>query len=797
MKFIKNRKLEKFLVTDDEKVLKKILGVKKEEDYFKCLLEYLEKSVNNYDDMYINFIYKLIELIKFEIKKDVSSLEKFNMVIRCRSSFFRLNHVLYKKTRHINDPYSSLKDLVGFIDDFDVFLGDEVTNTSIKTMEFSDVLEFLDRLLSRDNVTNLDIINKLLSSLEYVSKSDVSNVLDKANALEEFKAKVKDKINEKSNLYKQEKNNLNNLNFIYHRVDKTLGNIFNNLNKNSDSVNDDFDSLFKQLLILAQDLSDRNVSSIYKILKLIDDKVISGDISDYVNVHKGILRLIDDIHGYLSIRVSHSDSYYLNDIINRLRSLDDSVISSVEDSEINDINNMIKNVMFDARDISCVDSLIRDNYHLISIYDSTFGNLVDEVFDCLVKEISNKNVSYESVGYFNKVFDLFLSSNLVDSDKREDLLLKIEYMYQDVLKSGKGNDFICSWYEDIAFRINDCEDARTEDSINKMYNIVVPKYKKINYKPRKDNSNEFIVTIDEDRDVNKDDAISVSRIGNDLYNLRVYISDPLSVFNINSYPIKCARNNCETIYLRDNSIEMFNPKVIKKYLSLDEGKVRNVKVYSFILDSSGKLVNFEIKKECPRVSRNYTYDEFNQLLNKSYSLREEKLVDNLDIINKLFYDKDINFKGFNVLNAEQLVSIIMIYTNSKVAEYFAKEGYPFIYRHYDDKKCKVLSDFDSDYSKYLALEGSKSNNALYSVDSKNHDALGLGYYSHLTSPNRRYADILANHCIDKFYFEDGLGVDIKDFEEYLKRETDYLNDRLVGINNYYEDYTKHVLVRKK
>ena len=59
-----------------------------------------------------------------------------------------------------------------------------------------------------------------------------------------------------------------------------------------------------------------------------------------------------------------------------------------------------------------------------------------------------------------------------------------------------------------------------------------------------------------------------------------------------------------------------------------------------------------------------------------------------------------------------------------------------------------------------------------------------------------YADIVANQCIDKFYFNNPSEKETKEFGKYLENETNYINDRLIGIDNYYEDYAKYVLTRK-
>lgn len=800
MKVLNEKQTEKLLKTNDVGLLKKLLKIKNKEDNYKITLEYLKQTLYNYKEEQEDLIYKLLELLEQDITTTQDFIEKYQKIINFRTNYLSINQILYKKTRNINDPYSDLINIMKTIDNLDKKLDQEVKHTKVnyQNINFYQTIKFLEQQTKNQNIENLDIINKILHILEQNSNLETNKILEKTKLLEELKTQIKQKITQKNNSYKKEKENLNNLNYIYQKLEKIENNISNNIKETKQEEN--FSYLINHLEILISNLSERNASSIYKTLELLKQE-IKPENNKHTEELENILKLKTQLQIRQKQKNSHSKTYYIKDIINRLENIEKEIIYSINKKENLNDNEVLKTIIFNIENINYTENLINQNPSLINKYNLE-EDLLNKILIKLLEELKNKNISYKKICYYSKTLELLIKNpNIIkDQNKEDSLLTTITKSYQELLEQNKTNEFLTNWYQNTISKIKKQEPNQTEEGLNKRYNIIIPSYKKTKYQTKKTKTDNFIITIDEEKDVNKDDAISVTKINKELYNLKVYIADPTSIMNIKSYPIKCARNNCTAIYLKDKKIDMFHPKIIKKYLSLEERKIRNVKVYNFLLDTKGNLLAFEITKESPKITKNYSYKEFNRLQNICYSKKEEKLIDNLNMIKKILTSKNnITSKIINneITTAEQLIATIMIYTNNKVAEYFAKEGKPFIYRHYDETENKNQNKGTIyNTNNYLDEITKEQGTAIYSVTSKNHDALGLGHYTHVTSPNRRYADIVANQCIDKFYFNNPSEKETKEFEKYLENETNYINDRLIGIDNYYEDYAKYVLTRK-
>jgi len=91
-------------------------------------------------------------------------------------------------------------------------------------------------------------------------------------------------------------------------------------------------------------------------------------------------------------------------------------------------------------------------------------------------------------------------------------------------------------------------------------------------------------------------------------------------------------------------------------------------------------------------------------------------------------------------DSHKLVEIMMIYYNMKVAESLAKKKDGGIFRQHSDSKATVDNIPPELFHMYLEA-------ATYSAEPGKHSMLGLEYYTHATSPIRRYADIIAQRLL--------------------------------------------------
>ena len=157
-------------------------------------------------------------------------------------------------------------------------------------------------------------------------------------------------------------------------------------------------------------------------------------------------------------------------------------------------------------------------------------------------------------------------------------------------------------------------------------------------------------------------------------------------------------------------------------------------------------------------------------------------------MNYSFYnDNNQKNTGF----AENLVNHLMMFTGYKTAEYFYKNNLPFVYRcHQIDHKwneyleqCMRIQD-EEVYKNMLKEIKGKIPKSYYSSENIGHFGLKIPNYSHITSPLRRFCDILNMHCINTCYFKIPTDKQIYQLEREVKVTAEYLNMQ----NNSIEEY---------
>lgn len=325
-------------------------------------------------------------------------------------------------------------------------------------------------------------------------------------------------------------------------------------------------------------------------------------------------------------------------------------------------------------------------------------------------------------------------------------------------------------------------------------------------KYRKDLTNDLIVTIDGADAKDLDDAISL-KYENELYYLGVHIADVSLYVKRGSLIDRSAYQKATSAYLADSVIPMLPRKLANDLCSLNPNTDKLTLSCLMTINKEGRVVDYQLEKTVINSKHRLTYDEVNNYLNKKISLETNELnemISNMNELSKIlervrnkrgaleFKSEELKFtidENYNVTNVtlrksdkgEELIESFMLIANETVAFHMEKNHFPSIYRiHEKPEESKLeqaktlLTNLGISTSKTLNPKGlqkvlkevEKSSleyivnmfllramqKAKYDQNPIGHYGLGARYYTHFTSPIRRYPDLLLHRIISELVF---------------------------------------------
>jgi hypothetical protein len=232
-----------------------------------------------------------------------------------------------------------------------------------------------------------------------------------------------------------------------------------------------------------------------------------------------------------------------------------------------------------------------------------------------------------------------------------------------------------------------------------------------------------VYSIDPEGCKDIDDAISYDKHTN---RIGIHIADTDAI--IESYNF----NKYATIYAPHKNIPMFPENISNDLCSLIETKPRNV--ITCWIDESDP-VTFSFETNIIQVTKNLSYDQAEKLMNKNDSL-------------KILYEKSIILGkqlGIEVIDTHKMIEVYMVLYNREMAKHLTCNP-NMIYRNQTLFK-----------------------KATYSHVRTGHESLKLDYYTHASSPIRRYVDWIVQKLFKKKEVKINELEDINEFEIKVKR----------------------------
>lgn len=331
---------------------------------------------------------------------------------------------------------------------------------------------------------------------------------------------------------------------------------------------------------------------------------------------------------------------------------------------------------------------------------------------------------------------------------------------------------------------------------------------------RRDLRDQVIVTIDGADAKDLDDAVTVTELENGNFKLGVHIAD-VSHYVTEGSPIdREAYDRGTSVYLVDRVIPMIPHRLSNGICSLNPKVERLTLSCDMEIDSEGTVVKHEIFQSVIKTTERMTYSDVNKILvDKDEELRTKydalvPMFEKMENLASILREKrmrrgaiDFDFKESKVLVdeegkpsdvvlrersvAEKLIEEFMLVANETVAEHFHWMEVPFIYRIHEDPKEEKLQRFFEFITNFGYVVKGKANSihpralqeiieavegkpeemvistvmlrsmqqAKYDPESLGHFGLSTDYYTHFTSPIRRYPDLIVHRLIRTYLIE--------------------------------------------
>ncbi len=279
---------------------------------------------------------------------------------------------------------------------------------------------------------------------------------------------------------------------------------------------------------------------------------------------------------------------------------------------------------------------------------------------------------------------------------------------------------------------------------------------------RKDLTQIPLITIDGQSTLDFDDAISLENTETG-YTLGIHIIDVDAYIKSNDPIDMAARDRASSIYMPDDKLPMLPPNLSEDLCSLKENEIRPGISTIIKMSRFFEIQDYTIVPSIIKVHKQMSYAEANLLNGKNdpittlYKiatlLREKRLKAGaiqitLPEVNVWIEEnQEIGYLKIDRENpSRMLVSEMMIFANSLMAEFLANNNMPAVFRSQAHPKQRLFKGIETSLTLNF-MQRKHLSRAIIGTDPEIHSGLGVKAYATATSPIRRYHDLLTQRQI--------------------------------------------------
>ncbi len=278
-----------------------------------------------------------------------------------------------------------------------------------------------------------------------------------------------------------------------------------------------------------------------------------------------------------------------------------------------------------------------------------------------------------------------------------------------------------------------------------------------------------VYTIDDESTREIDDGLSLEILPDGQQRLWIHIADPTRWLTPGDDLDLEARRRTTTLYLPTGMISMFPSELATGPMSLNQGEVCCALSFGVILDETGGVQDFSIHTSLIKATYRLTYDDVDEMLQwgvqaeseleaiARWAKRREQWRQSQGAISihmpessiKVNSDGDVSVYVLEDSISRQLVAEMMILAGEVAARYGQKHGLPVPFRAQPQPELPPegeLLQLPAGPVRSCAIRRCMPRSEL-SITPARHASLGLDTYTQVTSPIRRYSDLLTHFQI--------------------------------------------------